>query len=57
MLEIVKYLDQPSALRMETKIYVLAHAKAADVVQRLQAILQELIKVKGLLAVPEKEIC
>jgi len=41
MLEIVKYLDQPSALRMETKIYILAHAKAADVVQRLQAILQE----------------
>jgi general secretion pathway protein D len=41
MLEIVKYLDQPSALRMETKIYVLVHAKAADVVQRLQAILQE----------------
>ena len=41
MLEILKYVDQPSALRMETKIYTLFHAKAADVVQRLQTILQE----------------
>jgi general secretion pathway protein D len=41
LLEILKFVDQPSALRMETKIYVLSHAKAADVVQRLQAILQE----------------
>ena len=41
MLEILKYIDQPSALRMETKIYTLTHAKSADVVQRLQSILQE----------------
>jgi general secretion pathway protein D len=41
MLEIVKYVDQPSALRVQTKIYELKHAKAADVVQRLQSIIQE----------------
>lgn len=41
MLEIVKYVDQPSPLRMQTKVYVIQHAKAADVVARLQAIIQE----------------
>ena len=41
MLEIVKYIDVPSALRMETKVVILAHAKAAEVAQRLQAIIQE----------------
>ena len=41
MLEIVKYVDQPSALRMQTKVYILQHAKAGDVVQRLQGIIQE----------------
>ena len=39
--EIVKFIDQPSALRMETKVYELKHAKAAEVVQRLQSIVQE----------------
>ena len=41
MLEIIKYLDVPSALKMETRIYPLKHAKSADVTQRLQAIIQE----------------
>ena len=41
MLEIVAYVDQPSTLRMEMRSYVLAHAKAADVMQRLQTIIQE----------------
>ena len=41
MLEIIKYLDVPSALKMETRIYSLKHAKSADVTQRLQAIIQE----------------
>ena len=41
MLEIVKYIDVPSALRMETHVLTLKHAKAADVVQRLQGIIQE----------------
>ena len=47
MLEILKYIDLPSALRMETKIYMLVHAKAADVVQRLQSILQEAQQLGG----------
>ena len=41
MLEIVKYIDQPSQARMETRIYVLLHAKAPDVVQRIQQLIQE----------------
>ena len=41
MLEIVAYVDQPSTLRMEMRSYVLTHAKAADVMQRLQSIIQE----------------
>lgn len=41
MLEIVKYLDVPSALKMETRVFNLTHAKAGEVVQRLQAIIQE----------------
>jgi general secretion pathway protein D len=41
MLEIVKYIDVPSALKMETRVFTLAHAKAGDVVARLQAIVQE----------------
>jgi general secretion pathway protein D len=40
MLEIVSYVDQPSMLRMEMHSYVLAHAKAADVMARLQSIIQ-----------------
>ncbi len=41
MLEILKYIDQPSALRMQTKVYILQHAKASDVLQRLQSIITE----------------
>jgi general secretion pathway protein D len=41
MMEIVSYVDQPSALRMEMRSYVLKHAKAADVMARLQDILKE----------------
>ena len=41
MMEIVTYVDQPSALRMEMRSYVLKHAKAADVMARLQTIIQE----------------
>ena len=41
MLEIVKFVDIPSALRMETKVFVLAHAKASEVVQRLNEIIQQ----------------
>jgi general secretion pathway protein D len=41
MMEIVTYVDQPSALRMEMRTYVLKHAKAADVMARLQSIIQE----------------
>ncbi len=41
MMEIVAYVDQPSMLRMEMRSYVLAHAKASDVMQRLQSIIQE----------------
>ena len=40
MMEIISYVDQPSALRMEMRSYVLAHAKAGDVMQRLQSIIQ-----------------
>jgi general secretion pathway protein D len=41
MMEIVAYVDQPSALRMEMRSYVLKHAKSADVMARLQSIIQE----------------
>ncbi|MGD0650784.1 MAG: type II secretion system secretin GspD [Verrucomicrobiia bacterium] len=41
MMEIIKAIDVPSPLRMETKVYVLAHAKAGEVVQRLQSLIQE----------------
>jgi len=47
MLEIVKYIDVPSALRMETRIFQLKHAKSADVMQRLQGIVQELTQQLG----------
>jgi general secretion pathway protein D len=47
MLEIVKVIDVPSALRMETRVIVLKHAKAAEVVQRLQAIIQETQQAGG----------
>lgn len=52
MMEIVKYVDQPSALRMETKVYILINAKAGDVVQRLQAIIQETLQVGARAAAP-----
>ena len=41
MMEIVAYVDQPSTLRMELRTYILRHAKAADVMARLQSIIQE----------------
>lgn len=41
MMEIISYVDQPSALRMEMRSYVLQHAKAVDVMARLQTIIQE----------------
>ena len=41
MLEIVAYVDQPSTLRMEMRSYVLLHAKAGDVMARLQSIIQD----------------
>jgi general secretion pathway protein D len=41
MMEIVTYVDQPSALRMEMRSYVLKHAKAAEVMARLQSIIQD----------------
>ncbi len=40
MMEIVAYVDQPSMLRMEMHSYILIHAKAADVMARLTAIIQ-----------------
>jgi len=40
MMEIVAYVDQPSMLRMEMRSYVLAHAKASDVMAHLQSIIQ-----------------
>ena len=52
MLEIVKYIDVPSALRMETKVITLKHAKAADVVQRLQGIIQETQQLGARAAAP-----
>jgi len=41
ILDIIKYVDQPSPLRMQTKVYVLQHAKATEVTTRLQAIVNE----------------
>jgi len=41
MLEIIAYVDQPSALRMEMRSYELRYAKSADVMARLQQIIQE----------------
>lgn len=41
MLEILKYVDQPSPLRVQTKVYVLSHAKASEVVSRLNEIIQQ----------------
>jgi general secretion pathway protein D len=47
MLEIIKAVDVPSALKMETKVIILKHAKAAEVVARLQAIIQETQQAGG----------
>jgi general secretion pathway protein D len=51
MLEIIAYVDQPSTLRMEMHSYVLAHAKASDVMARLQSIIQEAEQAGGRAAV------
>lgn len=53
MLEIVKYIDVPSALRMETRVFTLAHARGPDVVQRLQAIIQETQSLGARAAAPQ----
>jgi general secretion pathway protein D len=47
MMEIIDYVDQPSTLRMEMHSYVLAHAKAGDVMARLQSIIQEAEQAGG----------
>jgi general secretion pathway protein D len=47
MLEIIKVVDVPSALRMETIVIVVEHAKASEVVTRLQAIIQETQQAGG----------
>ncbi len=52
MLEIISYVDQPSALRMEMRAYVLLNAKAADVVQRLTSIIQEAQQAGAAAATP-----
>jgi len=52
MTEIVKFIDQPSALRMETKVYTLERSKAAEVVQRLQSIVQEAQQLGARASVP-----
>jgi general secretion pathway protein D len=52
MMEIVDYVDQPSTLRMEMRSFVLAHAKASDVMARLQAIIQETEQAGARAAVP-----
>jgi general secretion pathway protein D len=52
MLEIVRYIDQPTALRVETKIYALRHARAPEVVGKLQTIIQETQQATGAPAAP-----
>ena len=52
MLEIISYVDQPSALRMEMRTYILSNAKAADVVQRLASIIQEAQQAGAAAATP-----
>ena len=51
MMEIIAYVDQPSMLRMEMRSYVLAHAKASEVMARLQSIIQEAEQAGGHAAV------
>jgi general secretion pathway protein D len=41
MLSIINYVDQPTALRVEHRIYQIKHARAADIVSQLQTIIQE----------------
>jgi general secretion pathway protein D len=40
MVELLKHVDQPYELRLESKVYQLKYAKAADAVQRITTILQ-----------------
>lgn len=42
MLEIVKYIDQPSSLQLKTQIYDIKYAKASEVLQQLQNIIQQM---------------
>lgn len=46
MLELLKHVDQPYELRMETKYYQLRYAKAAEAVQRIQSMLQAAQQLK-----------
>lgn len=52
MLEIIRFVDQPSQLRMETKVYVLQNARAPDVVQQVQSILQQTEQIGAQAAAP-----
>ncbi len=52
MLEIIRYLDQPSALRVETRVYLIQNAKAGDVVARLQQLIQETQQMGAQAAAP-----
>ena len=47
MMEIIHYIDQPSAVRMVTKVYILRNARAGDVVQQLQQIIQQAQQLSG----------
>jgi general secretion pathway protein D len=52
MLELLKHVDQSNELRMERKPYTLTHAKAADVVQRIKSVLQEMQQLKPKTSTP-----
>jgi general secretion pathway protein D len=47
LLEIIRYLDQPPAFRIETRIYHLKHARAAEVVGQLQSLIAETAQITG----------
>ena len=41
ILEILAMVDQPTELRVETRVYEIQHAKAADIAQRLEALVTD----------------
>ncbi|NIL98023.1 MAG: hypothetical protein GTO62_13080, partial [Planctomycetales bacterium] len=47
MLEIVEFLDNPSPLRMETKVYDIQNASAEEVAEKLKAVIQETEQLSG----------